>query len=119
MACTVYITKYRAVSCVFQNIDPPPPSLPGECILPPHPRRGGGTHSPGDEGGWGVNILEDVRHTIGLLQYNRSTVYIIHHVYIMPRESFLTLVKSYTYVLLKLLTTEIKLIGYFCNFAIN
>jgi hypothetical protein len=22
------------MSCVFQNIDPPPPSLPGECVLP-------------------------------------------------------------------------------------
>ncbi len=26
--------EYRAVSCVFQNIDPPPPSPPGECVLP-------------------------------------------------------------------------------------
>ncbi len=37
--------EYRTVSCVFQNIDPPPPSPPGE-----------------------VNILEDARHRIGLLQ---------------------------------------------------
>ncbi len=27
--------EYRAVSCVFQNIDPPPASPPGECVLPP------------------------------------------------------------------------------------
>jgi hypothetical protein len=33
---------------------------------------GGGTHSPGSEGGRGVNILEDARHWIGLLQYNPS-----------------------------------------------
>ncbi len=30
------------------------------------------THSPGGEGGWGVDILEDARHRIGLLQYNLS-----------------------------------------------
>jgi hypothetical protein len=45
--------EYRAVSCVFQNIDPPPPS----------PASGG------------VNILEDHSHRIGLLQYNLSTGY--------------------------------------------
>ncbi len=35
--------EYRAVSSVFQNIDPPPhapPSPPSECVLPPHQRRG-------------------------------------------------------------------------------
>jgi hypothetical protein len=42
--------EYRAVSGVFQNIDT---------------RRA--------ERGWGVNILEDARHWIGLLQYNLST----------------------------------------------
>ncbi len=30
--------EYRAVSDVFQNIDPPPPSPPNECVLPPHQR---------------------------------------------------------------------------------
>ncbi len=65
--------EYRAVSGVFQNIDPPPPtpSPRSECVLPPQQRRGG-THSPGGEG-VGVNILEDARHWIGLLQYNPST----------------------------------------------
>jgi hypothetical protein len=60
--------EYRAVSSVFQNIDPPPPSPPSECVLPPHQRRG--VHSR-----WAVrvNILEDDRHRIGLLQYNLST----------------------------------------------
>jgi hypothetical protein len=39
------------MSLVFQNIDPPPPSLPGECA-PPKKKAGitGGTHSPGGEG---------------------------------------------------------------------
>jgi hypothetical protein len=32
--------EYRPVSGVFQNIDPPPPSPPSECVLPPHQRRG-------------------------------------------------------------------------------
>jgi hypothetical protein len=43
------------MSLVFQNIDPPPPSPPGECVCTP-PRcwwGGGRTHSPGGEGGRG------------------------------------------------------------------
>jgi hypothetical protein len=51
------------MSIVFQNIDPPPPSPPGECV------GGGGEDTlPGRRGGWGVNILEDERHRIALLQ---------------------------------------------------
>jgi hypothetical protein len=66
--------EYRAVPGVFQNIDPPPspPSPPSECVLPPH--QGGGYTLSGRRGGWGgVNILEDARHWIGLLQFNLST----------------------------------------------
>jgi hypothetical protein len=55
------------MSLVFQNIDPPPPSPPGEsprlCW-----RGGGGDTLAGRRGGWGVNILEDERHSIALLQ---------------------------------------------------
>ncbi len=63
--------EYRAVSGVFQNIDPPRPSptMGVECDLPPHQRRGGGYTLAGR---WGVNILEDARHWIGLLEYNLS-----------------------------------------------
>jgi hypothetical protein len=40
----------------------------------PHPApKAGGTHSPGSEG-VGVNILEDARHWIGLLQYDLPTI---------------------------------------------
>ncbi len=45
---------------VFQNIAPPP-SPPGECVPPPLVR-GENTLSR-RRGGWGVNILEDVRHS--------------------------------------------------------
>ncbi len=40
--------EYRAVSGVFQNIDPPHPSPPSECVLPPHQR-------------WGVHTRRAVR----------------------------------------------------------
>ncbi len=65
--------EYRAVSGVFRTIDPPPtPSPPSECVLPPHLRRGY-TLAGRWGGGGGVNISEDARHWIGLLQYNPST----------------------------------------------
>ncbi len=57
--------EYRAVSGVFQNIDPPTLSPLSECVLHPHQRR----YTMAGRWGWGVNILEDARHRIGLLQY--------------------------------------------------
>ncbi len=66
--------EYRAGSGVFRTIDPPTPSTASECVLPrTKGGGGGGTHSPGGEG-LGVNISEDARHWIGLLQYKPSTV---------------------------------------------
>ncbi len=59
--------EYRAVSGVFRTIDPPP-HLHQESVS--SPRTKGGVR------GWGVNILEDARHWIGLLQYNPSTIHI-------------------------------------------
>jgi hypothetical protein len=48
------------MSGVFQNIDLPPPSQPGECV----PAFGAvGGHTRWLERGWGVNILEDARHS--------------------------------------------------------
>ncbi len=52
---------------------PPTPSPPSECVLPPHQRRGGGTHTHRVVRGWGVKISEDARHLIGFLHYNPST----------------------------------------------
>ncbi len=61
----------RVLSGAFQNIDPPP-FPPSECVLPPHQRRG--VHTRRAVRGWWVNILEDARHWIGLLQYNLCTL---------------------------------------------
>jgi hypothetical protein len=46
------------MSGVFRNIDPPPPSPPGECV----PFGAGGGHTRSVERGWGVNSSEDARH---------------------------------------------------------
>jgi hypothetical protein len=55
------------MSLVFQNIDPPPPlSARRECP-PPQQRRGVHTRRA-ERGMGGVNILEDERHRIALLQ---------------------------------------------------
>jgi hypothetical protein len=56
------------VSGVFQNIDPP---LHPASVSSPR-TTGGGVHTRRSVRGWGVNILEDARHRIGLLQYNLS-----------------------------------------------
>ncbi len=57
------------MSLVFQNIDLPPPSPPGECV-PPFFLGGGGTHSPGEEGGGGL-IFWNTRD-IGLPSYSNN-----------------------------------------------
>ncbi len=56
------------MSYVFQNIDHPSPSPPGECVPPPPLLRGEDTLA-GWRGGWGVNILEDARHSSVLYLY--------------------------------------------------
>ncbi len=66
--------EYRAVSGVFRTIDPSglhPLSTRSVCP-PPAPKAGGYTLAE-RWGGGGVNISEDARHWIGLLQYNPST----------------------------------------------
>jgi hypothetical protein len=49
------------MSGVFQNIDPPPPHCPASVYTPPLVR--GEDTLAGGRGGWGVNILEDARHS--------------------------------------------------------
>jgi hypothetical protein len=59
------------ISLVFQNIDPPPPSHPPlrpASLSSPSNKGGGGYTLAGRRGRWGVNILEDERNKIGLLQ---------------------------------------------------
>jgi hypothetical protein len=64
--------EYRAVSGVFRTIDPPPP-LPLASAFSPR-TKGGGVHNRRGLKGCGVNISEDARHWISLLQYNPSTI---------------------------------------------
>ncbi len=56
------------MSLVFQNIDPPPPSPLGECVLPTN--NGRGSHSPGGEVGGG-SIFWKTRD-IGLPSYSNN-----------------------------------------------
>ncbi len=42
--------EYRAVSGVFQNIDPPPPFHPASLSVPPSAPKAKDTHSPDGEG---------------------------------------------------------------------
>jgi hypothetical protein len=70
------ITKYRVQSRVWRlpNYWPPTPSPFSEYVSSPR-TRGGGVHTRRPVRGWGggVNISEDARHWIGLLQDNPST----------------------------------------------
>jgi hypothetical protein len=49
------------MSLVYQNIDPLPPSPPGESVLPPPKKTKAGYTLARKRGGLGVNILEDER----------------------------------------------------------
>jgi len=55
------------MSCVFQNIDPPPPSPPCECVTPAFVAGGG--HTRRVERGVGPGILEDAGHSSVLYLY--------------------------------------------------
>ncbi len=64
--------EYRAESGVFRTIDLPPPLHPASASSPL--TKGGEVHTRRAGRGWGgVNISEDARHWIGLLQYKPST----------------------------------------------
>ncbi len=54
---------------LFQNIEHPSPSPPGESVLPP-PLLRGEDRLAGRRGGWEVIILEEERNRIALLQWS-------------------------------------------------
>jgi len=67
-----YICRVQSNIWRLPKYWPSTPSPPSECVHPPHQRRE--VHTRRAVRGWGINILEDVRHWIGLLQYNPSTI---------------------------------------------
>ncbi len=64
----------RPIQCLASSktLTPHPPP-PGECLPPAFGE--GRTHSLGGKGGWGVNILEDVRHSSVLYSTYVSTLW--------------------------------------------
>jgi hypothetical protein len=56
--------EYRAVSGVFQNINPPPPLHPPSVSSPRTKGRGYTPLTRRAVGRWGVNILEDASQTL-------------------------------------------------------
>jgi hypothetical protein len=73
------------MSGVFQNMNPTPPSPPSV-----YPRLwfGGRTHSLGGEGGDGVNLLEDARHS--------SVLYICKYfVFVGMKNKYLVRIKRF------------------------
>ncbi len=77
--------EYRAVSDVFQNIDPPPPSSPSECVLPPpHQRRGLHTRrAVRGMGAIGGSVFLKTP-AIGLASYNNLSTTKRHRVDALP-----------------------------------
>jgi hypothetical protein len=68
---STYICRVQGSVWRHPNFDPPPPLHPASMSSPR--TKGGGVHTRRAVRGWGVNILEDARHWIGLLQFNPST----------------------------------------------
>ncbi len=66
----------RPVQCLesYEMVAPHP--LTARRVCTPRLWCGGRTRTCWVERGWGVNISEDARHWIGLLQYNPSVLYI-------------------------------------------
>ncbi len=69
----VTYVEYTAVSASSKILTPHPPLHPAS-VSSSRTKGGGGGGGYTVAGRWGVNILEDARHWIGLLQYNLSTI---------------------------------------------
>ncbi len=68
---STYICRVQSSVWRLPKYWPPTPFPSSECVLPTHQRQGGIHYTLA--GRWGVNILEDAGHWIGLLQFNPST----------------------------------------------
>ncbi len=71
VAATEYIFYCKRAILFLSSFNPPPPPIPlsARRVCTPRFCCGGRTDSPGGRrGGWGVNILEDERNRIALLQ---------------------------------------------------
>jgi hypothetical protein len=64
----ILLQEGNPISLVYQNIDPPPPSPPGESVLTPQQRRG--VHTRRAERGMGGSIFWKTRE-IGLPSYSK------------------------------------------------
>jgi hypothetical protein len=53
----------RPIQCLASSKILTPPPLPGDCVVYPPAFGAGGGHTRWVERGWGVNILEDARHS--------------------------------------------------------
>ncbi len=88
--------EYRAVSGVLRTIDTPPPLHPAS-VSSLCTKRGGG-YTCRAVRGWGVNILEDARHWIGLFKYNPSSGFMMKGILLWVLQSLLFLaVRSVLY----------------------
>ncbi len=65
----------------------PPIPLSTWRVCPPPATKAGGTHSPGGEGDGGVNILEDERNRIALLQWSLYGIISLRSVHVTVRRS--------------------------------
>ena len=86
----------------------PPTPLSARRLCTPRLCCGGRTHSPGGEGGWGVNILEDARH---------SSVLYLHR--ILFAWQFTCMAFYYTIVMKAGLFYEGLIIMYFFSFCFS
>ncbi len=99
------------MSLIFQNIDPPPPSLPVECVPPAYV--GGGGHTRQAERGGGGSIVWKTRD-IGLPSYsnNLSTYRTYFELWDHGRRNF----KDTNPLMSSLLVIFVGVVKQFCRF---